>query len=110
IVYVPTPSAPSPTYSRRITLERIKPPEKEKEIVYVPTPSAPSPTYSRRIELDDSQAEKVVNRTYEVLDLTAAGATVGALAGALAGPVGAAVGGIVGATIGFIGGWLSKRK
>ncbi|MBX9255469.1 50S ribosome-binding GTPase [Desmonostoc muscorum CCALA 125] len=100
------------------TVERVKAPEKEKEVVkevvYVPTPvaslpSEPTPKYIP-IELNPRQAEIVRNKTSEVLELTVAGASVGAVIGAIAGPLGAAVGGAIGGAIGFIGGLFGRKK
>jgi GTPase SAR1 family protein len=95
------------------TVERVKPPEKEKEVIYVPTPvrnphPEATPTYSRPIELNDRQAEIVRNKTSDVLQFTVAGASVGAAFGAIAGPAGAAIGGVVGGVIGFFGGLFGK--
>ncbi|MBW4563995.1 MAG: 50S ribosome-binding GTPase [Mojavia pulchra JT2-VF2] len=99
------------------TVERVKPPKKEKEVVkeviYVPTPVRnPDPEetakYSRPIELNDRQAEIVRNKTSDVLQFTVAGASVGAAFGAIAGPAGAAIGGAIGGVIGFFGGLFGK--
>jgi small GTP-binding protein len=95
------------------TVDRIKPPEKEKEIVekivYVPTSSPPiKPSYDQDIELTPRQAELIENKTLSTLAVTLIYAGTGAAIGSVAGPVGAAVGGAVGAAVGFIGsvfGW-----
>ena len=84
------------------TVERVKRPEKEREVI-VEKIYEPAPTYTP-IELNERQAGVVTNKTAEVLGLASAGASVGAVIGSLAGPVGAAVGGAVGGVIGFIGG------
>ncbi len=84
------------------TVERVKRPEKERELI-IEKIYEPAPTYTP-IELNERQAAVVTNKTAEVLGLASAGASVGAVIGSLAGPVGAAVGGAVGGVIGFIGG------
>ncbi|PSB50136.1 hypothetical protein C7B67_15565 [filamentous cyanobacterium Phorm 6] len=84
------------------TVERIKGPEKKREVIRE-TIYEPVPTYTP-IELNQRQAAVVQNKTAEVLGLASAGASVGAVIGSLGGPVGAAVGGAVGGVIGFIGG------
>jgi len=83
-------------------VERIKRPEKEREVI-IEKIYEPVPTYAP-IELNERQTAVVTNKTAEVLGLASAGASVGAVIGSLAGPVGAAVGGAVGGVIGFIGG------
>jgi small GTP-binding protein len=84
------------------TVQRVKRPEKEREVI-IEKIYEPAPTYTP-IELNERQAAVVTNKTAEVLGLASAGASVGAVIGSLAGPVGAAVGGAVGGVIGFIGG------
>ena len=86
------------------TVERVKRPEKEREVI-IEKIYEPAPTYTP-IELNERQAAVVTNKTAEVLGLASAGASVGAVIGSLAGPVGAAVGGAVGGVIGFIGGFF----
>ena len=92
------------------TVEQIKQPGKEKEVIKKPThvktrnPSI-TPTPSERIELNERQTKIVKNKTSNILEMAAAGATAGAaIGGSIAGQFGAAVGGVVGSVIGFVGG------
>jgi len=90
------------------TVNRIKPPEKEKEIVYVEVPA--KPTYDQKIELTDKQVGLIAEKTWADYAAFASiyGAT-GAVVGAAAGPVGAAVGGVVGAALGLLQAWLTPH-
>ena len=86
------------------TVERVKRPEKERELI-IEKIYEPAPTYTP-IELNERQAAVVANKTSEVLGLAAMGGTVGATIGSIAGPVGAGIGGAIGAAIGFLGGFF----